>query len=231
MTKTRRYANDRILCFADVHFPYHHEGLFDFLADIKRDLKPDRILINGDLTDSYQFSSYAKDLGADSVTRELKNLRKSVGKLIKIFPDVTITSSNHDIRLWRKAKIAGIPREVLMPYAKMIGADKANWKLVPEQIWTVDATREQWTFMHHLSGSSINGAKGMDTNLVLSHTHTKQGLVRSQGIKKSYWAVDTGCLINEKTYAFNYQKLSQNKPVLGACFIEEGTPRIIPFKP
>ena len=226
----KRHKNNRILVFGDYHAPFHHEDALDFLADINREYRPDRVIINGDLTDSYNFSQYAKDLNADSPVKELKKLRKNVGELIKLFPSAIIIDSNHDSRLWRKAKIAGIPREVLMPYIEMIGAKGADWKLVPELSITCDATREQWVFMHHVSGSGINAAKSMGTNLVLSHTHTKQGVTRSQGMKKAYWAVDTGCLIDEKKYAFAYQKLAQAKPCLGCAVIEEGVPRIIPLK-
>ena len=217
--------------FADVHFPYHHPEVFDFLADAKREHKPDRVIINGDLTDSYQFSQYSKSLGADSVAKELKDLRKNTKKLIKIFPKAIITSSNHDARLWNKAKIAGIPKEVIMPYTQLIGADKADWRLVPELTFTCDATREQWFVMHHMAGAALNAAKGLGANVILSHQHTKQGIYRSQALKHAFWAVDTGCLIHEPSYAFAYQKLSQNKPVLGCALIEGGVPRILPMKP
>lgn len=225
----KRYLNEKILVFADYHSPFQHKDALDFLADIARESKPDRVIINGDLTDSYNFSQYAKDLNTDSPVRELKKLQKDVGKLIKVFPKVIITDSNHDARLWRKAKIAGIPRELLLPYLTMIGADKADWSLVPELTLTVDATREQWFFMHHMAGAALNSAKGLGSNVVLSHQHTKQGCYRSQGLKHSFWAVDTGCLIDEAKYAFAYQKLGQNKPVLGCALIEEGVPRIIPM--
>lgn len=226
----KRYQNNKILVLADVHFPFHSKSLFDFLNDVNNKEKPDRVIINGDLTDSYQFSSYSKSLSADSPVRELKNMRKEVKKLASIFPEVIITDSNHDARLWRKAKIAGIPREVLMPYIKMIGAENYDWKLVPEARFTVDADRSNWFVQHHMAGTSINASKHMVANMVLSHHHTRQGITRWCGPRADYWACDTGCLIDESGYAFAYQRLNQGKPTKGVLLIEEGQPRIIKCK-
>jgi len=230
LVMSRRKDNNSILVIADLHFPYTYKGTLDFVADTVRKEKVDRVVINGDLTDSYNFSTYSKSLGSDDVVLELKQLRKMVKKLGKIIPSYIITDSNHDARLWRKAKVAGIPREVLLPYIKLIGAEDLDWKLVPEYNLTVDATREQWHFTHHLSGSVLNAANGMNTNVVLSHKHTVQGIQRAVGVRSDYWGCDTGCLIDEKSYAFSYQKLSQRKPALGALLIQEGMPRILTIK-
>lgn len=216
--------------FGDVHAPFHHKNTLDFLNDINNEEKPDRVILNGDFTDSYQFSQYAKSLHADNVVKELKQMRKITAKLASIFPSLTITDSNHDARLWRKAKIAGIPREVLMPYIKLIGADKYDWKLVPEAKFTVDADRSNWFVQHHMAGTSINCSKHMVANVVLSHHHTRQGIQRWCGPRADYWGCDTGCLIDESKYAFAYQRLQQGKPCKGALIIEEGNPRIIKLK-
>ncbi len=224
---SKRKENNKVLVIADLHYPYTHKGVLDFIADVVREEKVDRVIINGDLTDSYNFSTYSKTLGSDSVGVELKKLRKMTKQLGKVIPSAIITDSNHDARLWRKARVAGIPREVLLPYIKLIGAEGLDWRLVPEYSLTVDATREQWFFMHHVSGSVLSVANGMNANVVLSHKHTVQGIQRTVGVRSDYWGCDTGCLIDEKSYAFAYQKLSQRKPALGALLIEEGMPRLL----
>jgi len=227
---SKRINNDCILVAGDLHIPFEDERSFDFLADIMRDNPVDRVVLNGDIDDSYNYSTYGRDLNADSPVAELKKLQKKIKMLGKIIPDAVVTDSNHSSRLWRKAKIAGIPREVLLPYIKMIGAADFNWKLHPYVSLTCDATREQWVFYHTLAGNTLNASKHMNANLVTSHHHTKQGIQRWCGHATDFFAVDTGCLIDERKYAFAYQKLNQSRPTKGVVLIEGGLPRLIPLK-
>lgn len=231
LRETKRYNNNKVLVFADQHFPFQHKRTFEFLADIKATHKPDRVVCNGDLSDSYNFSQYAKDMIADNLGTEMKGLRKFTAKLHKIFPDLIITDSNHDARLWRKAKVAGIPREFLIPYMKMIGAESyEGWQLVEDFRFTVDADRSKWQVSHWKTGSAQGTSMKLGRNVVLSHHHTRQGCTRWSPEKgKTLWSVDTGCLIDHKSYAFAYAKANALVQVCGAVIIEEGIPRVLPL--
>lgn len=222
----KRHNNNSVIIFSDVHAPMHHKDTLPFLKYLEDKYDPDRVICNGDLTDSYNFSSYTRDLSAPKVSDELRELRKFTKKLGALFPNMIITDSNHDSRLWRKSMVAGIPREVLLPYQTLIGADAFNWKLVSDFTFTIDKTREQVYVAHTRSGVTLNTSKHIGKNVVLSHHHTKQGVQYWSSDTKAHFAVDTGCLIDVNSYAFAYDKLNPNRPLIGACVIVDGVPMI-----
>jgi len=47
---------------------------------------------------------------------------------------------------------------------------------------------------------------------------------------KSRFAVNSGCLIDNKSYAFNYGKDYIAKPVISCCVIANNVPILIPMK-
>lgn len=227
----KRHDNNCVLIFGDTHAPFQHKDTLDFLGDIQSKYKPDRVVLNGDASDSYNFSQYSRDIQADSLSAEIKGLHKFTSKLHGIFPELIITESNHDSRLWRRAKIAGIPREFIIPYMSFIGAESfKGWKLVDDFFFTVDADRSKWQVSHWKTGTALTCSQHLGRNIVLSHHHSKQGLYRwSPEPGKTLWGADTGCLIDRKSYAFAYASAQALVQVTGAILIEGGVPKIIPL--
>ncbi len=125
--------------------------------------------------------------------------------------------------------MAGIPREFLIPYMKMIGAEGFDWKLVDDFNFTVDADRSKWTVSHWKTGTAVSTGQKLGTNVILSHHHTRQGAVRWRAGERTFWGVDTGCLIDDKAYAFAYSKANALGQVKGCVMLNEGTPEIIPI--
>lgn len=227
----KRHDNSCVLIFGDTHAPFEHKDTLAFLADISSKYKPDRVVCNGDLSDSYWFSQYSKDIKAERMSHEITGLRKFTKELGKIFPEIVISDSNHDARLWRKAKEAGIPREFIIPYMNLIGAeDLKGWKLVDDFFFTVDADRSKWQVSHWKTGTALTCSQHLGRNIVLSHHHSKQGIYRwSPEPGKNLYGADTGCLIDRKSYAFAYASAQALVQVTGAILIEEGVPKIIPL--
>lgn len=224
----KRYTNNSILVFGDTHSPFHHKDTIQFLKDIKEEYKPDRVVMNGDLSDSYHFSQFTKDIMANSFRDELRDLHKFSGELHEVFPDMIITDSNHDARLWRKATQQGIPREMLIPYKQMLGASKFNgWKQVDDVILTVDKTRESIYVAHTRAGTTQTASRQLGMSCVMSHKHNSQGITYWSNGRHRFFAADTGCLVDHSGYAFAYGKLTVGKPVLGAIVIINGEPRVI----
>ena len=224
----KRYNNSRILCFGDTHSPFHNKGCLSFLKQLKEEYKPDRVIMNGDLSDSYYFSAFTKDCIAGSFREELLGLRQFSGELHEIFPEMVITDSNHDARLWRKSTQNGIPREMLVTYKEMIGAKKfKGWKQVEDIILTVDKTREPIYIAHTRAGTTMTCSRQLGMSVVTSHKHNSQGIQFWSNGRKNFFAADTGCLIDHSGYAFAYGRLTVGKPMHGALVIINGVPRIV----
>ena len=231
MTRTlmpKRYNNEVILSYGDTHFPYEHKDTFNFLAEVKDIFKPDRIVCTGDLMDMYSVSAYPKDPNhKDAWSDELKKGRERIKKLAEIFPEQDIMESNHDDRAYKKSRVAGVPREFLIPYRDVIGAPE-GWKWYRTLTLTVDSTREHILFAHTAAGGALSTAKAFGKTVVLGHQHTLQGVVGFKPTKKkTIWGVDTGCLVSDKGSPFSYNKAFRGRPMTGCVIIEGGIPRII----
>lgn len=227
---TKRFDNEVIMVFGDSHFPYHHKDTFKFLQHIATTYCPDRIVHLGDLLDIYSVSDYPKDINhKDTWKDEIKKARECVQKLAELFPVMDILQSNHDDRIYKKSRVAGIPREAMAKYEDIIGAPP-GWKWHPYLRITVDSTREQLYFAHTLAGGSLRAAQDLGCTCILGHSHSKFGATAFSPAKgKMIWGVDAGCLVSDKGAPYSYNKLDRGRPIRGCCVIGAGVPHLIPF--
>jgi len=226
----KRYENTVILAFGDTHAPYHHKETLAFLEYVKERYEPNRVIHTGDLLDIYSVSAYPKDTDhPDSWKKEIKQGRKFVTKLAKIFPKLDLLESNHDDRAYKKSRLAGVPREFMLPYRNIVGAPD-GWKWHRHLKITVDSTREQIFFAHHKTGGSLICAKDLGCSCVLGHKHSTFGATSFKPTgKKLLWGIDAGCLISDKGAPYAYNKLDRGRPIQGCVIIQDGVPTMIPL--
>lgn len=226
----KRYNNQRILCFGDPHGPYHHKDTLDFLADVSREYQPDRIFHMGDHADIYSVSSYPKDIHhKDTWTDELKGLRRFTKDLAAIFPKLEMMSSNHDDRVYKASRIAGVPREFLVKYLDVIDAPE-GWKLHKDLRVRVESNKQHFHFCHTIAGGSFSAAKQLGVSVVMGHSHTKFGATAFHNGDHIVWGIDTGCLISDKGSPYKYNKIQIGRPIRGCIMIIDGTPLPIPMR-
>lgn len=224
----KRYSNEKILAFGDTHFPYEHKDTLEFLKEVKSYYKPDRVVHLGDILDVYSVSSYPTDIDhPDSWSQEIKKARKVLSKLYELFPEVEVMESNHDDRAYKKGRVAGIPREYLVPFKDIIGAPE-GWRWHESLNLTVDSTREKILFRHTMTGGALVAAKDLARTVVLGHSHTKFGVQAfSPRRNKTVYGVDAGCLVSDKGSPFKYNKGDRGRPIQGCVIIEHGEPTTI----
>ena len=227
----KRRDNNVVLAFGDTHLPYQHKHMLEFLGDVNSTYKPDRVIHMGDLLDIYSVSSYPTDPDhPDTWSQEIKKARKILPELYKLFPNVDILECNHDDRAYKKSRIAGIPREYLIPFKKLVGAPE-EWKWHMDLRITVDSTREQLYFAHTKTGGALVTAKDLGCSAFLGHNHSKFGASAfSPTRNKMLWGVDCGCLVSDKGSPFKYNKGDRGRPINGCVIITEGVPLCIPLK-
>ena len=105
--------NKRILVISDMHLPYQHKDAIKFLAEIKKEFKPDRVINIGDLLDFHAISMHTHDPDLASAGHELTMARKYVKELESIYPQVTEVDSNDSSLVYRRAIKYGMSREFL----------------------------------------------------------------------------------------------------------------------
>ena len=93
-----------ILCISDLHIPAHHPQAFDFLKLLKKTLKPDLIVNGGDELDKHALSMHDSDPDLPSAGDELRQSKKYIWELKKIFPKMILLHSNHSSLIYNSYK-------------------------------------------------------------------------------------------------------------------------------
>lgn len=215
-----------VLVIPDLHCPFEHPHAIDFLADVRRRYKPTNTICIGDEADFHNFSRFPRDVEAIGPNEELDALRRSIGRLAKVFPVLTICESNHTYRPFRKAAGAGLPAGFMGTLRSILGA--------PEGWFWVRAAHVDYIAYEHGEGfSGADGAMRAATSnmvsTVIGHIHSHAGVRYRQFLGGRIFGFNVGCLIDATQPAFAYGKYITSKPVLGCGVVTDGVPQFIPL--
>ena len=222
-----KQSNKSILVISDMHIPYNHPDLLPFLRAVKKKYSPTRIICVGDEVDKHAMSFHDSDPDLMSAGDELQESIKTLKKIYKIFPKVDLVDSNHGSMVYRKGKAHGIPRKYLRDYGEVLEAP-ATWKW--HNTLTLTLPNKQKLFVCH--GQSKNGLKlasAMGMCTVQGHYHTEFNIQYGSSPAQLYWSMMTGCLIDDKSLAFHYNKVTPSRPIIGLGIIVDSQPRLIPM--
>jgi len=216
-----------ILVIPDQHFPYNHIDIFNFLKAVKKAFKPDKVVNLGDEVDAHSISMHDHNPDLPNPRDELEMAIVRLKHLYKIFPNVDILESNHGSLVYRRAAKHGLPKQVIKSYREMLDAPK-GWR------WHSDlvlhgSDGEPILFCHGLSANVLKNSQNKAMRYVQGHFHSKFEIQYWANSEKLYWSVTSGCLVDNKSLAFEYGRLILNKPILGVTIIKNGYPMLIPM--
>lgn len=220
--------SDCILVISDLQCPYHHIDAFEFLKEIKKQFKPDRVINIGDEADFHGLNFHGIDPDMKSAGHELIEIRHYMGKLEKIFPVMDIVESNHGLLPARRAKAFGLPSAMIRGYNEIYDVGN-GWKWhnyidvkLPGGLFC--------RFVHNYESNVLNVSKNLGMCVVQGHHHSKFELIYwSNGIRQ-LWGATIGCLIDDSHSAFSYNKRSSKRPILGCMVIKGGIPILVPMR-
>lgn len=217
----------KVLIISDLQLPFAHKDSFEFLKQMKLKYKPDKIVCIGDFMDQHALSDYDTNPNGMSAGDELKAAIKIAKKFYQLFPIVDILTSNHDVRIYKKAIKSGIPMEYIKSYNEWMQAP-ATWvfhdRLVLDNVLYVHG--------HQVSGGqsvTTNAARRYMRPVVFGHWHSKFEIGYHATEDHLLWAMVVGCMIDAKTYAFEYEKTNINKPIVGCAVVTNGIPKLVPM--
>lgn len=211
-----------------MQLPFHHKDAFKFLAAVKKKFKPTRIVNIGDITDSYCLSAWGLDPSSISATDEIAQMQEGVKQLAKMFPKMDVMTSNHDLRLYRAAKRAGIHEHFLKDYHDWMGCPK-TWKFHDELV--IDDVLYTHGDCGGAGGENAALKRIMHTgrSTVAGHYHTMANIKYLANREKLMFGMQVGCLIDRKELAFAYAKKGLKKPVLAVGLVINGVPMLQPM--
>ncbi len=218
--------NQRILVISDLHCPYSHPDAIKFLAAIKDKYSPDTIINIGDELDFHAMSFHPSDASLYSAGDELKAGREMLWEVEKLFPRMTLVDSNHGSMAYRKALVAGIPKEIIRPYKSVL--DVKYWKWVPYLNFHLP-NKQPCHFIHQLSANVRLAMREKMQSVVQGHFHEKFEIVYAGNGERLNFGMTVGCLIDDSSMAFHYNKVFPKRPIIGTGMIIDSQPKLIPL--
>lgn len=212
--------SNRILIVGDLHLPYARKGALKFCQDLYEQWDCNQVVFVGDITDWHAVSFHSKHPDCPGPSDEYDLTLEEVQKWYKLFPKAKICIGNHDARIIRLAESVSIPEKLLKNFNDIWQTPK--WK------WNWDWEIDDIYFFHGINCGGIhpafNAAKKMLMSSVMGHIHHAAGVKFLANPKKRIFALDTGCLIDDKKMAFAYGQHTKQRSVLGAAVIIDGHP-------
>lgn len=219
---------ERLLVLGDLHAPYHHRDAFAFMEAALDCYDPDEVVHIGDEVDWASQNYHEKIPGIPNPCEELRLVRKEMGKLYDLCPDMTVIHSNHGNLPSRKAQTIGFPPEFLR--------SKNDIYDIPEGwTYTFDYTAklpkgDSVYICHGRTGNVVNLSKTLGQNCIQGHYHSKMGVTFYGAPDRLRWGAQTGCLVNKDSLAMAYGKNSGAIPLLGSLMVIDGVPVPLPMQ-
>jgi len=194
----------RIGILSDIHFPYHDRKALDSAVKYLIDFKPDCIILNGDIIDCYQLSSFEKDKRQRSFKYELDMLSEFFVQLRKIFPKQRILYKlgNHE-RRYERSLLQNLPELLeleLFTFSNVIKARDHGIEVVGNQR-IMKAGHLNIAHGDEFRGgiiAPVNPARGYflkaKTNILCGHNHRTSSHIERDLSDKIIGGWSTGCL-------------------------------------
>lgn len=214
--------NSRILFISDMHIPYHHKDTLTFLKMLKERYNPTRVICLGDEVDKHGLSFWSKDPDLMSAGDELRAALPVIKELHNMFPIMDLLDSNHGSLIWRKAKEHGIPRHYIKSYNDVLGVG-SGWTWHDDLV--LNLPDGQNVYVHHgKSAEAVKTSQAMSMSHVCGHYHNSFGVKYWANPSGLFWAMNSGCLIDDESLAFAYNNVNLHRPIIGTSLIIDGVP-------
>ena len=212
----------------DLHIPYHNKNAIVKALAFAHEHEVDTIILNGDVIDCYQLSSFVKDPRARKFADEIADCKIFLSELRDNFPDVQIIykEGNHEERF----------KKYLKTHAPIIFDDieyrlDVKLELASKRITWIDNKKPihmgRLTILHgheYRGGGGVNSARWLFLrtfgNAVCGHFHTVSQHIDKDIRQKPIGTWSMGCMcdlnpdympLNKWQLGFGYVKILDNK--------------------
>lgn len=219
-TKPFKGDKNNVLIIGDVHAPFTHKEYLQFCRAQQELFNCGTVIFIGDIVDLHFSSFHNTDPDGLSAGEEAEQASFQLEEWYAMFPNATVCIGNHDLIVYRKHFASGLSRRYAATWNQMFNAPKG------------------WNFVDHIIINNVmythgvsNAVKRMNDariSVVQGHLHSLMYVQHSQSEINHLFAVQTGCGIDNESYAYAYNKGFNGKPVLGcAVVLNKGTLPIV----
>ena len=225
MNVAGKYNN--ILFISDLHAPYSHPDAYAFLKAIKEVLNPELVVSVGDEIDGHSWSFHRPSADLMSPGDELKLAIQQLGFYYELFPKMLLVDSNHGSLVYRKIKDAGLPMHVVKPYREVLNAPE-GWSWHDDLVITTKNDDKIYV-CHGRSNNVLKESQLHGMNFCSGHHHSTFGINYWANREKLMWGMSVGCLVDQKSLAYEYAKNFSKKFIVGTGVLMNGQPRLLPM--
>lgn len=174
VNSSARNATKRMLFVPDAHVPYHSKAAWNLMLRAAKHIKPDVLVVLGDLADFYAVSFHSKHPSRKSRLKwELDELAEALDQLDAIgASEKHYVAGNHEHRLERFIHEKAPELDGLLEFRELIRVDERGWKYTPYKhalkIGHLHVTHDEGNagaYAHYRARATF------ETNVVIGHTH------------------------------------------------------------
>lgn len=215
-----------ILVISDMHHPYSHKDTVPFLKALKKKYRFDKVVCIGDEIDGAAWSYHETNPDLPNAGLELALAIEALQPIYKMFPKVDVLESNHGSLVYRKTMTAGLPSSVVKPYRDQIEAPK-GWHWF--ETLKLNTPLGPVFFHHGISGTAGKLSNMYSMSAVQGHYHSKSQVSWISTPERLRFDMHVGCLIDDHSLAFKYNRLSPNRPIISVGIIIDGIAQVVPM--
>lgn len=205
-TKKKGY---NILAIPDLHAPFIHKDALRFVQDTYAEYDIDEVVFLGDIIDNHFSSFHDSDPDGMAAGEEILEARRQLEAWKTAFPIAKVMIGNHDAIPMRKAFNAGLSKHWIKGIDEVYDLD--GWDFV--QNYTIGRN----FFTHGLGMNVLTRSRQLGLNVIQGHLHSKFHCTLMAVHPEPTFAVQAGCLIDHKSYAFAYGK--DGPPQVNGCVV------------
>jgi len=203
-----------VLVGGDAHiWPGEPTIMWKAFAKVAKQLKPDCIVLNGDILDGARVSRHGRPLGskAPKISQEVEAVREHL-KMLPLSAHKIWTMGNHDIRVDNYLASAAPELE---DYAGRIKDRFPEWEFCWATVINEVEIRHRFRGGIH---TAWNNALHSGINIVTSHTHQLQ-LTAVRNRRGSHYGIECGMLADPWGPQFEYTEGAPNRQCAGFVFL------------
>lgn len=200
---------ERCIICADIHIPYQDNLAVSAMLEYMLEYDPTTIIIDGDLLDFYQISTFVKNPAMKSAKKEMEETRKFLTDLRQMFPvsKIIYKSGNHEDRLdkyiFQSAKAISDLIDDLLPVKLGLHDLNIEYKIDPfsfGKLWILHG--------HEKPGGAYNPEyitnviwQYVHDHFCVGHFHRGQEKVFKNISGDTFWACSVPYLAGKMDYA------------------------------
>lgn len=218
---------DKVLVIPDIHAPFMIINGAEFAYEIYKKERCTQVVFLGDIFENHRISRHPKSPEAMGGKEEYRKALKELVKLYKMFPKVKACIGNHDERYYRGLGDLGYCEEMMKTLPEL-AQSPTGWD------WKLRHVIDKVLYIHGTAYSGETPQKtAMEKNamsVVLGHIHTAAGIIWKATPNQLMFGMACGCLMDAESYAADYAKLQDKKPIVGVGIVEDGIlPKYFPM--